>query len=483
MDNSTARSSSTLDIGGNPGPYLAIVVNHLHAKFMGALEVELLKTNSSGNSSRSGDIVAVSYLSPFYGATPAKDMGKNNEYAYTQKSYGWWMVPPDVGTTVMVIFAEGNSSKGYWIGCVQDEYMNFMLPGMASTTYNTQDNSKKLPVSEYNKKVETAKGRDPTRFIKPVSPDAVTYLEQQGLIEDHVRGTTTSSARREAPSHVFGVSTPGPYDRRPGAPKGKYGEIQGQINIAYNRLGGSTFVMDDGDASLLRKTPAGEGPPEYVNVEAGEKGGDPTLPHNELVRLRTRTGHQILMHNTEDLIYIGNAKGTTWIELTSNGKIDIYAKDSVSLHTEQDLNITADRDINMHAGRDFNVKANNNVNLESVKNWQIYVGADNKITTVGNIDINSGGNHTETAARIDMNGPVAQQAEPLETFELSGETATASESLHKRLPQHEPWPQHENLKPENFTFEKTDVTTAEPPEEVDLTDESLVVPDTFRKSK
>ena len=57
-----------------------------------------------------------------------------------------------------------------------------------------------------------------------------------------------------------------------------------------------------------------------------EIGGAPNSPFNELVRLRTRTGHQILMHNSEDLIYIGNAKGTTWIEMTANGKIDIFAK-------------------------------------------------------------------------------------------------------------------------------------------------------------
>ena len=35
-----------------------------------------------------------------------------------------------------------------------------------------------------------------------------------------------------------------------------------------------------------------------------EKDGKRELPHNELFRVRTRTGHQILLHNTEDLIYI-----------------------------------------------------------------------------------------------------------------------------------------------------------------------------------
>ena len=31
--------------------------------------------------------------------------------------------------------------------------------------------------------------------------------------------------------------------------------------------------------------------------------------------------------------------------MTSNGKIDIYGADSISVHSQQDLNFTADRDI------------------------------------------------------------------------------------------------------------------------------------------
>ena len=77
----------------------------------------------------------------------------------------------------------------------------------------------------------------------------------------------------------------------------------------------------------------------------GETDGDPTPPFNEHVRLRTRTGHSVLLHNTEDLIYIANSKGTAWIELTSDGKIDIFAQDSILLNTEADFNLHALRNI------------------------------------------------------------------------------------------------------------------------------------------
>ena len=55
----------------SPGPFEAIVVSHLDTKFMGSLQVELLKNSSAGNQTeRTGQIVTVSYMSPFYNSTP-----------------------------------------------------------------------------------------------------------------------------------------------------------------------------------------------------------------------------------------------------------------------------------------------------------------------------------------------------------------------------------------------------------------------------
>ena len=299
-------------------------------------------------------------MSPFAGQTWVDYNGTDpNNFDNTQKSYGMWMVPPDVGSVVMVIFIDGDPRQGYWIGCVPDRNQNFMVPGIAATKYYDSDtatltDNERLPVGEYNKLWDTGTEVDATKVKKPEHPFA-SVLDTQGLIKDDVRGVTTSSARRELPSSVFGISTPGPLDKQDGAKKGKVGKAGYEVDTFVSRLGGTTFVMDDGDANFLRKKSAGEGPPEYASVEQDETDGDPTIPHNELVRIRTRTGHQILMHNSEDLIYIGNSKGTTWIELTSNGKIDIFATDSISIRTKADFNFYADRDINFEAKRNVNI--------------------------------------------------------------------------------------------------------------------------------
>ena len=411
--------SSTTPAAPDAGPFLARVISHQDSSFMGTLQVELLRP--IGNNAGSSELRTVSYLSPFYGVTGARYIGQDpNDYNQTQKSYGMWMVPPDVGTTVMVIFIQGDVKRGFWIGCVPDENMNFMIPGIAATE-QVVEGGNRAPVAEYNKRLNNTNA-EPTTYTKPRHP-LYDKLVTQGLDQDDTRGITTSSSRREAPSMVFGISTPGPVDKRPGATKGPIGQADAQVPNAFvSRLGGATFVMDDGDSAFLRKTDASKGPPEYAAIEQNETGGDVTIPHNELVRIRTRTGHQILLHNSEDLIYIGNAKGTTWIELTSNGKIDIYAKDSVSIHSENDINFTADRDINFTAKRNFNLNS----------------AGTNNFTATGATNIRSGGNHVETAANIHMNGPAA---------------ATAPKA--SRIPQHEPWAGHEHLNPTAYTPAKT----------------------------
>ena len=460
------------------GPYEAVVTSHLDGKYSGTLEVELLKSLDPSNDSKSeSQRIQVKYLSPFYGVTSPDGVTKNADYASSQQSYGMWFIPPDVGNTVLVIFVEGNINKGYWIGCVQAENQNFMIPdGRAATTYtdtstNPTQIGKKLPVGEYNKELllNVKNLSDSTKNLKPINQQFVNILNNQGLLEDEIRGLTTSSARREAPSMVFGVSTPGPVDKR-GSARGKGGRY-------YSRLGGSSIVMDDGDDKFLRKTSAATGPSEYVSRSLFELEGDETIPHNELVRIRTRTGHQILLHNSEDLIYIGNARGTTWIEMTANGKLDIFAQDSVSIHTQTDFNFKADRDVNIEAGRNVNIKSRSNFNIESMANYNIKVGANQNIVVGSVTNLHSGANiNLDSGTQINMmNGlATAQSAQSISTHNNPGESYG---NIMKRVPQHEPWSQHENLNPTRVSTGKTDANTLETIEGTALSS----IPDTFKK--
>jgi len=388
------RTSNTV------GVYLGKVVNHLDTTFMGGLQVEILRRTRTG--SLQGETVNCKYASPFAGQTPYAGLGYGSDYASTQKSYGFWAVPPDIGTQVIVLMPEGDFSQAFWVGCVADVGMNFSVPGNAGTTYNDTDPSKALPVAEYNKRTTELRGKDATQAMKPVPPERFKRLDEAGLASDHVRGTNTSSARRESPSTVFGISTPGPLDLN--GPKHAYGPTPGSsIQRPFSRLGGHSFIMDDGDLTLQRKAAAGgdDGDKlEYANFEKGDKSGKKDIPANEMIKLQTRTGHQIMMNCSEDLIYIAHGSGKSWIEMTSNGKIDIYSEDSISVNSDNDLNFNAGRNINMSAVENINIISDKNTAIHSIentsmqaKNFNQFVEEDFNLRVDGESNVYVKGDH------------------------------------------------------------------------------------------
>ena len=488
----------------SPGPFLAEITNHLDPTYMGALEVSLIKTLQTSVNDQEGTYV-VRHLNPFYGVTSARFEGNNSSsFNDVQKSYGMWFVPPDIGTVVMVIFIDGDPNQGYWMGCVADQFQNHMVPGIAASQVSAMTQEQKdrygttyVPVAEFLKSTQNLNVPNVEKIAKPVHPFA-DRLVQQGLLLDTVRGITTSGARREVPSQVFGISTPGPLDTSPGSKTGTVG-YENKVQVPVSRLGGSTFVMDDGDMN----------------------------GQNELIRIRTRTGHQILLHNSQDLIYIGNAKGSAWIELTSNGKLDVFATDSVSIHTETDFNLRADRDFNIEAGRNINMRAIKNMETNiggyhhlaiddysktSVRNnFDMAIGDTAKITVQSDFHLNVGKDILASAAsgmnliggssfkigsggvfgvdangqvivvgsRVDLNGPAAPAptaADNAETppllniFTLPNRDVNYGwgpnkfyntgtiKTIMQRVPTHEPWDQHENANPQKFSADATDVS-------------------------
>ncbi len=336
-------------------------------------------------------------LSTLPGSSPASDPDK--VYDGTQRSYGMWMIPPDVGNKVLVMFIGGDLAKGVVVGCLYQNLMNHMVPGIAkSRTFTSVESElKETPTAEYNKasdiasdvdytKSRSSDGLTPTDNIKrAVHTPHYNGLKEQGLEEDNTRGLTSSSARRESPSKVFGILTPD----------------------------ANQFVMDDGD--------------------------------QQLIRLRTKSGAQILLDETNGNVYIINKKGTGYVEINDAGKIDVWANDSISVRSQKDINFRADRDLNIESGRHINIKAHKtnetgqpsdttktltpvdgNLNLDVEGQVRIKTGGETKITsgasfnlsTTGsnhftasaNTEILSGGNHHETASAIHMNGPEAAGA-------------------------------------------------------------------------
>ena len=355
---------------GDTGPYVGVVKNTIDPLRMGRLGVHipaLSKTEGETRSDGAQKIPAESliwcqYLSPFYGAKPFRATSKTDPYDYqqSQTAYGMWAIPPDVDTNVLVIFAKGEkgNANAFWIGCIQEPLTNQQVPGLGATVNTVADSqggdfsqnkediygTTILPAGERNKNMfadgETVESANQWKY--PINTDLADQFMRQGLVADQVRGTTTSSARRESPSAVFGINTPGrikPDSRTPNV------GLDG-TPLAVDRAPGHSFVMDDGAA-------------------------DGT---NQLTRLRTASGHQLLMHDTEGVVYIANGSGNAWIEMDREGRIDVFSGvGGINMRTQGDFNLHSDANINMHAAGQIRMSATNEI-VKSAGTYMLNLG-------------------------------------------------------------------------------------------------------------
>ncbi len=358
------------------GPYIGIVKENRDPTRMGRLGVVIPAIHGSESVS-TDNLISCEYLAPFYGAKSPNAVNTTDvtSYEQSQHSYGMWMVPPDLDTRVLVIFAEGKVTQAYWIGCIQEPFVNHMTPGIGSSknTYNplvgdtdiTDKNAlfgnDNLPAGEVNRgEFDRASRAGFENLKKPIHPFADT-LKNQGLVKDDVRGNTTSSARRETPSQVFGISTPGGIDNRSNK-KTRVGTIDNQEEKILTRKTGHTFVMDDGDVQ----------------------------GNNQLVRLRTSSGHQLLMSDSAGVMYLANADGTVWMEFSNNGMVDVYAQTGYNLRSGADINFHAEGNINMYANKNIKIKANEENGTVSIDG--------NNILSLASENIISNGNNIHTKA-------------------------------------------------------------------------------------
>ena len=356
-DASTSKAPGTDKswTGNNPGPYVGTVKGNIDPTRMGRLKVHIPSLASTSNPTED-QLITCEYLAPFYGAKGGKyAKGAGIDFADSQHSYGMWMVPPDLETKVLVIFAEGKMNQAYWIGCVQEPYTNHMTPGIASST-NTNDlgdagfegpdageveskktkyGSENVPSGELNRNRQGALQNGNYESIpKPIHPFAETLLKQ-GLSADDIRGNTSSSARRETPSRVFGISTPGRLDET--TTRVSVGTKDSEAKDFVTRKTGHTFVMDDGDVD----------------------------GNNQLTRLRTASGHQLLMHDTEGVVYLANGSGKAFIEMDTDGTISVYSEGGINMRTGLDFNLHSDTNINFHAKGTINFTSENHVSLNA----------------------------------------------------------------------------------------------------------------------
>lgn len=233
----------------------------------------------------------LNYCAPFAGATNVYDNKNENTFAGTQKSYGMWFIPPDINNEIVCAFINGDPGRGIWFGCLYQQNMNHMIPGIPG-----QDSSASLPVAEYNKKVVHDNLNVP---VRPLYDPLAQGLVTQGLDKDTIRGVSDSGARRSEPANsVYGILTPG----------------------------GSQFVFDDSPSNNYIRLRTQSGAQIMINDTSGF----------------------IYLNSVDGKNWI-SMDATGKVDIYAQDDISVRSKNSINIRGDLDVNIEAGRDINMRA--------------------------------------------------------------------------------------------------------------------------------------
>lgn len=382
-NNAWDRSPQT-GLASNPGPFMAEVMRNNDPLYSGRLLVYI--PDFGGDPKQESSWHLVRYMTPYYGIQPISNRLEAEPSDKTE-SYGMWMTPPDLGVKVLVMFINGDRSKGVWIGCLPEIGSHGSIPGNDKGDFDVFAN-------------QSAANRDIKSIPRPEHSTAPTFTPQ-GLDEDAQRGKPiTTSSLRETPTRAFGMNTPS----------------------------GHSFFMDDGD----------------------EQGT------NKMYRMRTAAGNMIMMNDDNGFVYVINAKGTAWIELSPNGFVDIYGELGISMATPGNIDMHASGNINMHAGQNVRIVAEKEAKFQGTEKAKVYGGRllmqgseSLEMYSCGLLKLTgSRGMHFKSSGAFMLEGRVfkwnsgsaaeAEQVAPDTPTEITGYTSTVL-----RAPNHEPWPGHD----------------------------------------
>ena len=444
--------------GANPAnyPILGVVKDNIDPTRSGTIRVALQEGKSSLNPDSGDNWVPVQYLSTFFGSigsTSGEGSEDYGSYKNNPSSYGQWQAPPDIGTRVVCIFLNGDRNAGYYIGAVPEPETLQMVPAIGArdtVTLNEEEakgfgGATRLPVTNLN--TNNKDKADSNEFLdtpRPVHSYTSSIMSQQGIIRDPVRGPISSSASREPASRVgWGVATPGRPIYEGGfddetLPENLTPEKAKDLKV-ISRRGGHSLVMDDGDI----------------------------IGRDQLVRIRTALGHQILMSDDGQTLSILHSNGQSYIELGKEGTVDIYSTNSINMRTNGDFNIHADRNVNIHAMENLNLQGKNihtnseevtqskagNYKIQSLKSFTVKAARAFAAKAGGEASLVGGGQAFVNGIKVNLNsGFPSTSAKDVPFIPLVAQTDTLFDekkgwaaapgkllSTVSRAPAHLPW--------------------------------------------
>lgn len=278
------------------------------------------------------------YGSPFAGNVNNDSYTRGSGESKPESSgglhYGFWGIP-ELGAHVLVACIDGDYRRRVWIGCVPQHQETSTLHGGKWKWDNGAING---PLTSTDEPME------------PLYTNAnIAFTEERNSPEWKSRiADYQSTAIRDDSGQV---------------PNSRKLNYQDQTNSTMRSNEPDTWVHDaigshgydwtgfkNMGAMLSSRTYGFSSPGMHMLVFDDRA-------FNDRIKIRTTSGHQILLDDTNERIYIATNKGNNWIEFDSDGNIDLFSKSRISINGDADINISAGKSIRMFAGDSINMYA------------------------------------------------------------------------------------------------------------------------------
>jgi len=432
------------------GIVTGVVKANVHPTNMGVIKIWIPTFSTDENDKTQWR--SVRYCSPFY--SRVDNSGVGDTYFGTKVTAGIVTPPPDLGTKVLAFFPEGRNSEGYYFACVPDLYMMQTLPeatisdGVAAGEFNDSPSGTHHTGKITNWRTQT----------RPEDFFTQDTLVKQGLSDDRVRGLNNSGYMRETPAEIIGIAS-----------KGRRITTQGQdFTVTYNQ---QIKNPDTADKKILEGLlgPTARRKGHSIALDDGDVDGN-----SNQIRLRTSTGHQILLNDTEGVVYVGNSDGSCWIELSNEGTMDVYAQDSINFrstninfHADENIKfhskgftqIVADQQMHVQGKKQLVMNSDGEAGITGAKGLHLNSGSELFATAASSAYINSGANMSINGALILLQGPSTKAKTAKAVNDLQKEDTTYFPDLDQfildeeemvtttvdRIVTHEPFPYHSTV--------------------------------------
>lgn len=363
-----------------------------------------------------GDLPFAIYCSPLAGHQQVQSRGPEDGVVTTGPvAYGMFNIPK-VGTDVLIAHLNGDPNLRFWFGALYGLSLSNTLPHGRYTFNNPNAGSGDLdgPLSSAEQPIQPLYKNQTTQYTRTsaiASNDGGVGLPPRKNFEWRVRGADFQGS--------------GLGNIQKNLPGQKVASMSDDRNFSYTEEDGTKFHQGNftQGSALSRIEPNATYDPGVVD---GGQNLDPQTyswtspgfssialddrPENCRIRIRTGTGHQIILDDTNERIYISTVDGNNWIEMDQDGSVDIYAARRVSIHAAMDVNITSDQTfrvyakegIHMTSGGDIRITATGNTELNSTGTTNIASTGNMSIQTSAELDVNSSAN-TNIQSGADVN--------------------------------------------------------------------------------